>query len=264
MKRVRDCVMVSMSRAAVTLAATAFVYGPGAVWAQTGGSQATRQSNVPSAQSQNQNPPQPRADQPVTQESRQSAQSDQAGQQNARADQSTRSSEAKSRGRQSNDHQDAGWLGVFLNPRQNDHGATISQVYPAGPAARAGIEPGDVIQQINGHQVNNGDDLVSALEGLHPGAKAEITVTRNNEPTKLTATLGNRDSYLARGRGSERSGGRASAGAQSEEEDFFNYPMHAMELEHNRRNAEQHQRIENEIAKLREEVHQLREALQRR
>jgi hypothetical protein len=35
-----------------------------------------------------------------------------------------------------------------------------------------------------------------------------------------------------------------------------------MQLEHNRRNFEQHERIENEIARLRQEVHELRDMLQ--
>ena len=30
---------------------------------------------------------------------------------------------------------------------------------------------------------NSGDDLVAALEQMHPGDKAEISVLRNNEPT---------------------------------------------------------------------------------
>jgi C-terminal processing protease CtpA/Prc len=149
-----------------------------------------------------------------------------------------------------------------LKQRDDERGATIAQVYPAGPAARAGLQPGDVIQQINGHQVANGNDLVSALDQQHPGEKAELNILRNDEQTKLTATLGSRNSFVSNNRQTNRFGGRESQ--YDENEDMQNFPIHTMELEHNRRNAEQHQRIENEIAQLREEIRQLRETLQRR
>lgn len=171
-----------------------------------------------------------------------------------------------SRQRQSNqsEEQDAAWLGVFLSERESDRGATVAHVYPAGPAARAGLQSGDVIQQINGQPVSSGNDLVSALEQMHPRDKVEITISRNNEPTKLTATLGSRNSFISHNRPLDRFSGRGQGGQYDENEDIYNFPPHAMELEHNRRNAEQHQRIENEIAQLREEVRQLREALQKR
>lgn len=184
----------------------------------------------------------------------------------ARVDQAN--SDSRQRPSAQSEEQDAAWLGVFLRERDNERGATVAHVYPSGPAARAGLYPGDVIQQVNGQQVSNGNELVAALEQMHPGDKAEITVLRSNEPTKLTATLGSRDSFISRNRPMDRFYGRGNQGGQSgqydDNDDQYNFPLHAMELEHNRRNAEQHQRIENEIAQLREEVRQLREALQRR
>src|SRR4029079_1680019 len=127
-------------------------------------------------------------------------------------------------------------LGVYLDQREGEQGATVSHVYPSGPAARAGLYSGDVIQQINGQQVATGKDLVAALEQFHPGDKAELSVLRNNEPTKLTATLGSRASSVFRGQNMDRSGGRDSSGGQYDEnEDLYNVPLHAMELEHNRR-----------------------------
>jgi C-terminal processing protease CtpA/Prc len=175
------------------------------------------------------------------------------------------SSDSRSRRSAQSEEQDAAWLGVFLSDRDNDSSATVAHVYPAGPAARAGIQSGDVIQQVNGQQVSSGQDLVAALEKMHPGDKAEINVLRNNEPTKLTATLGSRDSFISRNRSLDRFSGRGGQGSQYDEnEDMYNIPLHAMELEHNRRMAEQHQRIETEIAQLRDEIRQLRESLQRR
>jgi C-terminal processing protease CtpA/Prc len=217
-----------------------------------------RGNNTP----QNQNQVAPAADQPANQTNPATRAAD-----NSR--QAARTDQADSRPRQGgqSEEQDAAWLGVFLSERDSDRSATVAHVYPAGPAARAGLQSGDVIQQINGQQVNSGQDLVSTLEQMHPGDKAELTVLRSNEPTKLTAKLGSRNSYTSHNRPMDRyfgRGGQGQGGQYDENDDMFNFPLHAMELEHNRRNAEQHQRIENEIAQLRDEIRQLRESLQKR
>jgi hypothetical protein len=264
MNTVRSCANLSLRYFAGFVAVTTFTCATSAVWAQASGSQSNRQRNVPPAQYQNQNQNAPTSDQQFNQQFNQQGrgQSEQSDQSNNRSDQYSRSADRTGRSNQAEQQENAAWLGVFLSQRDTNRGATVEHVYPAGPAARAGLERDDVIQQINGQQVTSGDDLVSALEQMHPGDKAEITVLRNNEPTKLTATLGNRGSYVSHGRGF---GGQGGSGGQSDDYgNFFNIPLHAMDREYDRRNAEQHQRIETEIAKLREEVRQLREALQRR
>ena len=161
--------------------------------------------------------------------------------------------------------QDSAWLGVYLSENRDNaqQGATVAQVYPSGPAARAGLYAGDVIQQINGKPVASTNDVFTAIDDFKPGDKAEITVLRNQTPTKLNATLGSRNSYIFHDQHQGRSGG-GYENEGNDNDEFNNVPLYAMELEHNRRNAEQHQRIENEIAQLREEIRQLREALQRR
>jgi membrane-associated protease RseP (regulator of RpoE activity) len=158
------------------------------------------------------------------------------------------------------------WLGVYLNDNEEDEkGAIVAQVYPTGPAARAGLQFGDVIQQVNGQSVATSADLIAAIEEMQPGNKVELSLLRNNEPTKVTATLGSRDSFVFRGQSDDRWAARGSGYEDDEEnDDPYNIPPYAMELEHNRRMAEQHERIETEIAKLRDEVRQLREALQKR
>jgi len=240
-------------------------------WGQNPAPQAARQPATvgqPQSQPQNVNPNAPTAAQSANQAD-QRGQPSQAGSQAGQVDRpairTNRANSADSRqSRTSRDEEqeDAAWLGIYLSQRDNERGATVAQVYPSGPAARAGIYPGDVIQQINGQAVASGSELVGVLEHLHPGDKAELSVLRNNEPTKLTAKLGSRNGFISSDRQTGGSGGRG--GQYNEDEDQYNFPLHAMELEHNRRNAEQHQRIENEIAQLREEIRQLRETLQRR
>jgi S1-C subfamily serine protease len=156
------------------------------------------------------------------------------------------------------------WLGVFLNDNQdNQRGAMVMQVYPAGPAARAGLRPRDVITHINGREVAGSADLIAAIEEQEAGSKAEFTVLRNNQEVKLNATLGSRDQFVFRGQGEDFGRGEYGRGGSSGEDDeFANIPPYAMQLEHDRRMAEQHERLENQMAKLTEEVKQLRDLIQ--
>jgi S1-C subfamily serine protease len=161
-------------------------------------------------------------------------------------------------------NENTAWLGVFLNDNQdNQRGAMVMQVYPAGPAARAGLRPRDVITHINGQEVEGSADLIAAIEEQEPGSKAEFDIQRNNQEVKLTATLGSRDQFIFRGQGEDygrREFGRGGSSGQDDE--YSNIPPYAMQLEHDRRMAEQHERMENQLTKLTEEVRQLRELIQ--
>jgi len=264
---------MSIERSALSRPIVAIVFaglalaGVTTFWGQNPSPQTSRQ---PAGASQPQGQPLIANPNPAAQPNSQAEQraqqgASQAGQADRPASRTDRTNSAESRqSRTSRDGEqaDGAWLGIYLSQRENEGGATVAQVYPSGPAARAGIYAGDVIQQINGQAVSTGTELVGVLDQLHPGDRAELSLLRNNEPTKLTAKLGSRNSFVSSDRQMNRSGGHG--GHDSEDDDQYNFPPHAMELEHNRRSAEQHQRIENEIAQLRDEIRQLRETLQRR
>jgi hypothetical protein len=170
------------------------------------------------------------------------------------------------------------WLGVYLSEDQNQqNGAQVTHIYPAGPAARAGLRPGDVITAVNGQRIRSSSDLMSAIEQEQAGSRTQLTVTRNNQPMNVAVILGDRDAFVFRGQGdgwggqpwggqpwSGQSGQSGHSGQASQFDPYANMPPFAMQLEHERRMYEQHQRIEEQIAKLHEEVRQLREMLQRR
>ncbi len=61
------------------------------------------------------------------------------------------------------------FLGVGVNDAAGGEGAAVRQVIPTGPAAGAGLAPGDVITSINGQPVNSATALTAILDQHHPG-----------------------------------------------------------------------------------------------
>jgi serine protease Do len=68
-------------------------------------------------------------------------------------------------------------------------GALISQVGKGGPAAKAGIEPGDIILEFNGKPVKNRDQLVSIVTGTKPGSTVPVKVWREKGEKTLNITV---------------------------------------------------------------------------
>ena len=59
------------------------------------------------------------------------------------------------------------------------NGALLSKVRPGGPAAKAGLEPGDVIVEFNGRPVKDSDALVAMVVSTKPGTSVPITIYRS-------------------------------------------------------------------------------------
>lgn len=73
---------------------------------------------------------------------------------------------------------------------QTDHGALVLGVDQGGPAASAGMRPGDVIVELAGKQVRDVEDLLAALRQTKPGQQVPATVVRGSARTRLTVTIG--------------------------------------------------------------------------
>ncbi|TAH42137.1 MAG: DegQ family serine endoprotease [Betaproteobacteria bacterium] len=69
-------------------------------------------------------------------------------------------------------------------------GALVSAVEPDSPAARAGMEQGDVIVRFDGKSVENSSDLPRIVAAVRPGAKVPVQVYRNGAPRDLVVTVG--------------------------------------------------------------------------
>ena len=66
------------------------------------------------------------------------------------------------------------FLGVGVNDAAGGAGAVVRQVIPTGPAAGAGLNPGEVITSVNGQPVNSATALTSILDQHHPGENVTV------------------------------------------------------------------------------------------
>jgi len=94
-----------------------------------------------------------------------------------------------------------GRLGVGIYPRDltegmvkqlklpSRAGALINSVEPDSPAEKAEIKQYDVIVQVNGEPVKNGEDLRFKIADIQPGSKVNLVLVRDGKEMKVTATV---------------------------------------------------------------------------
>jgi serine protease Do len=88
---------------------------------------------------------------------------------------------------------DRGWLGVEVDTANHrKSGAAIASVDHGGPAARAGLKPGDVVMSINGDRVDNPRQLIREVSSVNPGGVARLRVRRSNQTLDLSVTVARR------------------------------------------------------------------------
>jgi putative serine protease PepD len=61
------------------------------------------------------------------------------------------------------------------------NGAVVGEVWPGSSADRAGLRPGDVIVQVDGHAVTGINDLITEIRGREVGSDVILTVSRDGE-----------------------------------------------------------------------------------
>ena len=95
-----------------------------------------------------------------------------------------------------------GWIGVEpaeLSPELMEtfgvrarRGVLITGVLQNGPAAQAGIKPGDVIIEVSGKQIANVSELLTSVAGLKPGNATKFKVQRRDDSVEVNVTPGKR------------------------------------------------------------------------
>jgi serine protease Do len=93
-----------------------------------------------------------------------------------------------------------GWIGVQIQPVTADiadslglkkaEGALVAEPQNNGPAAKAGIESGDVITAVNGETVKDARELARTIGGLAPGAAVKLNVLHKGQDKVVNLTLG--------------------------------------------------------------------------
>ena len=76
---------------------------------------------------------------------------------------------------------------------ENRHGAAISRIENNSPAAKAGLEPGDIIVSANGRAVKTSHDIRNIVGLLQVGDKVDIEYFRGNEKKSVVATIGKQE-----------------------------------------------------------------------
>jgi serine protease Do len=93
-----------------------------------------------------------------------------------------------------------GWMGVQIQPVTDEiadsmglkasEGALVAEPQANSPAAKAGIEAGDVITAVNGNRVKDARDLAKQIAGMAPGSTAKLTVMRKGAEKTISVALG--------------------------------------------------------------------------
>lgn len=76
---------------------------------------------------------------------------------------------------------------------QNKHGAAISRIESNSPAAKAGLEPGDIIVAANNRPIKNSHDIRNIVGLMQIGDNVELEYYRGNEKKRVTATIGKQE-----------------------------------------------------------------------
>jgi serine protease Do len=92
-----------------------------------------------------------------------------------------------------------GWIGVQIQTVTQDiaeslglkktQGALVAEPQADGPAAKAGIAAGDLIQSVNGQDVKDSRDLAQKIAAIQPGTTAQLQVLRNGSTTTVSVTV---------------------------------------------------------------------------
>ncbi|MGD9979967.1 MAG: Do family serine endopeptidase [Hyphomonadaceae bacterium] len=92
-----------------------------------------------------------------------------------------------------------GWLGVRLANMSRaaadragydgSSGAVVTRITPNGPAAQAGLRPGDVVLRFNGQEIGDSRALTRMVGEAQVGSTATIDIVRDGRRMQITATI---------------------------------------------------------------------------
>jgi serine protease Do len=109
-----------------------------------------------------------------------------------------------------------GWIGVQIQPVTSEiaegmglkkaAGALVSEPQPNSPAAKAGVESGDVIISVDGNSVSDARDLARRIGTMAPGTSVKLGMLHQGQEKTVTVTLGTLPNEKAAAANQEKSG----------------------------------------------------------
>ena len=118
-----------------------------------------------------------------------------------------------------------GWLGVSIQEVTPDiatgfrldrpRGALVAGVQPNGPAAEAGLEPGDIVTSWNGHEVEELKDLPRLVADTPVGGDVEVGLWRKGEAISIVVETGRMPSQEAAAASPQQPGRSEDPGASA-------------------------------------------------
>jgi membrane-associated protease RseP (regulator of RpoE activity) len=88
-----------------------------------------------------------------------------------------------------------GWLGVYLDPERDE--PVVAEVIPDSPAAKAGLQLGDVIVRIGADAAPSRERVRAVLVAAQPGDRFEVLVRRGGAEQRVFVRLGERPAAAA-------------------------------------------------------------------
>jgi S1-C subfamily serine protease len=91
-----------------------------------------------------------------------------------------------------------GFVGLMLDQRslflnlptgKSLHALLVRDVYEGSPAAKAGLQPGDVLLELNGAEVTTAEEVLENISKMKPGAKFTLGIYRNGQIGELTGVV---------------------------------------------------------------------------
>lgn len=133
-----------------------------------------------------------------------------------------------------------GWLGIELQSSMKDptklgddtQGVEVMNVMRDGPAAKAGLQKGDIITAMDNKPVNDANTLIQLVARKAPNSVVNLQVMRNKAPSSVNVTLGERQpqealTELPTSQNFDQNNDSASQNGASNEDDI---PAELMEL----------------------------------
>jgi S1-C subfamily serine protease len=83
------------------------------------------------------------------------------------------------------------YLGVATaSTTEGIDGATVAEVVQGSPAAKAGLEEGDVITELDGEKITGTEDLIAAIAAAQPGDTVKLEIERGSKASEISVKLG--------------------------------------------------------------------------